>query len=204
METSSNQNFKCPEDLLPWFVNHTLEPQLNRMVEDHLQHCRRCKQEVTWLRQVRTGIQSSSAPPPGELGLKRLFHRLQDEKTDMLARQRPKGRWMRPALAIAASLVIVIQAGLLIHSWFGPAAITPLSSPHVEGIILQVTFFPTATETQIREIMLSVGGTFVGGPGALGVYRIRLNPSIQESYDVQRILNTLRQQDSIISHVAQE
>ncbi len=204
MATSTSQNSKCPDDLLPWFVNRTLAPQLYRMVEDHLQHCRRCKQEVTWLRQVRTGIQSSSAPTPGELGLKRLLQRVHDGKTDMPARQSRQRRWLRPALAIAASLVIVIQAGLLIHSWFGPAAITPLSSPQAEGIILQVTFVPTATETQIRAVMRSVGGNFVGGPGALGVYRIRLNPPIQESYDVQRILNTLRQQDSIISHVARE
>lgn len=204
MATSTRPNSRCPEDLLPWFVNHTLDPQLYRMVEDHLQHCRRCKQEVDWLRQVRTGIQSSSAPSPGELGLKRLRQRIQNEKADMPARQDRRGRWLRPALAIAASLVIAVQAGLLIHSWFGPAAITPLASPHAEGIILQVTFVPTATEAQIRRVMLSVGGTFMGGPGALGVYRIRLNPSLQESYDVQRMLDILRQQDRIISHVAQE
>ncbi len=203
MTENAKPRSECPEDMLPWFVNHTLTPSQQQEVEAHLKRCRRCQEEVEWLRTVRKEIKTTAVQPPGELGFKRLLSRVKHQKSTGQIRQKQRFGW-RPVLAIAASLIIVVQAGLLIHSWFGPAAITPLSKPPEQGFVLQVTFSPAAREEQIREIVQSVGGTFVGGPGALGVYRIRLDVSINDHNAIRQAVDYLRQKENIVAHVVRE
>ncbi len=203
MTDNSNTYTECPEEMLPWFVNHTLTASQEQEVEAHLKHCRRCQQEVEWLRTVRREIKTTAVDPPGELGLKRLLNSIKHQQSAEQSRQKQRFAW-RPIMAIAASLIIIVQAGLLIHSWFGPATITPLSKPPEQGLVLQVTFSPMATEEQIREIVQTVSGTFVGGPGALGVYRIRLEVPINDPNAIRQAVNHLRQKGKIVTHVAQE
>ncbi len=204
MTTNTNHHTGCPEDLLPWFVNHTLSPAQLQTVKAHLQHCPRCQQEVAWLKSVRQEIKTMPDPTPGELGLKRLIYRVRHEKTADQHQPRQGAAWWRPAVAIAASLLIVIQAGLLIHAWLGPANIAPLSGQSEEGLILQITFAPTATEKQIRETVQNVGGSFVGGPGALGVYRIRLDIAATDRITTQQTVDRLREKENIVTHVTRE
>ena len=204
MTTNANHQTGCPEDQLPWFVNQTLSPDQMRAVKAHLQDCDRCQREVDWLKNVRQEIQTMPDPTPGELGLKRLIHRVRHDRAADQHQQRQGAAWWRPALAIAASILIVVQAGLLIHAWFGPANITPLSGRLEEGPVLQITFAPTATETQIRETVQTVGGSFVGGPGAIGVYRIRLGVAATDRIAIQRALDRLREEENIVTHVTRE
>ncbi len=105
---------------------------------------------------------------------------------------------------MAASLIIILQAGLLLDAWWFSKPVVPLSGPEVPGVVLQVTFAPTATEAQIRESVTAVAGTFVDGPGELGVYPLSLRlPSDDSTSDTQAI-EYLRTRKDIVTHVAQE
>lgn len=204
MTPGSIQNQTCPEELLPWYVNQTLSASEHDAVKAHLEHCVRCQQEVTWLQKVRNEVKASPFRPPGELGLRRLMHRVQTVKEAPARQQVRRSGWWRPALAIAASLVIVLQAGLLLRSWFGPAPVRLLSDTPANGVILQVTFSPTTTELQFREILNAIHGTIVGGPGALGVYRIRLAISHENTGAIEKALAQLKAQENIVTHVTRE
>ena len=204
MKPSSLQDSACPEELLLWFVNQTASASQREKVKAHLAHCRRCQREVAWLQRVRQELKNTPVQPPGELGLKRLLKRVRNDKSPPALPGRRRPGWWRPALAIAASLVIIVQAGLLLHSWFGSSELTLLSSPPAQGVVLQITFSPTTTEQQIREIVNSVGGTFIGGPGVLGVYRIQLNLNREDNTAIQQALARLSAQENIVTHVAQE
>ncbi len=204
MTPNTDHKAPCPDDLLPWFVNHTLDPSQQRDVIAHLKHCRRCQQEVAWLKRVRQGIKATTEVSPGDLGLKRLLRRVGKAKQADQRHLRPKGWGWRSAVAIAASLVIVVQAGLLINQWFGPAAIKPLAGPSAEGPVLQITFLPTATEAQIRETVRAVGGSFAGGPSAIGVYQIRVNVPRTDRNAAQLMVDALRQKKDIVAHAAWE
>src|SRR5690554_6131177 len=94
-----------PDELLPWYVNGSLEPQLRAQVEEHLQSCARCRAEVAFLETVRKGIRSERSQAADELGLRRLMRTVRRQPP-------PRRRWWRPALAVAV-LVIVAQAVLL-------------------------------------------------------------------------------------------
>src|SRR5574342_1024598 len=101
-----------PDALLAWFVNGTLEASERAAVEQHLRGCARCRDEVAFLGALREGVKAlGGAEVPGELGRKRLLRELRAE------RRAPRA-WWRPALAVAAAIIVAqgaVLTGLLWH-----------------------------------------------------------------------------------------
>ncbi len=204
MPANSVQENPHPDNLLPWFVNNTLSLPQHNQVGEHLQHCQRCQNEVTLLQQMRQAVKAAPNQPPGELGLNRLLKKVQAEKKiDQALQETQSGSWSRD-FAIAASLLILLQAGLLIDAWFLSKPLIPLAGLQEHGIVLQVSFVPTATEEQIRETVSTVHGSFIDGPGQLGIYRIRLNRLPQDKIDVEETIKRLRQQKEVVHHAAKD
>lgn len=190
-----------PDELLPWLVNHTLSDQEQRLVEAHVETCTRCQQEVELLRRTRTQVKEFPLQSPGKFGLNRLMKEIQQENERIrLARPSP---W-RKSLVIAASFIIILQAGLLLDAWFLSPPMTPLSGPKEGGTILQISFVPDTTEDQIRQSLNAVNAIVIDGPGPLGIYRIRLESSSTDHAAVEQTIEQLRRQPTIFSHVAQD
>ena len=204
MPTSPIQEHPHPEDLLPWFVNNTLSLNQKKEVEIHLQQCRRCQNEVALLQNMRQHVKTVPIRSPGEVGLQRLLHKVKQEKKQEQIKQRKKVKWWQPSLAIAASMLIFVQAGLLFDAWFLSKPVVPLSGPQESGIVIQISFAPTATEAEIRESISAINGSFIGGPGQLGIYRIRLNVPTTDQKGIEQAVESLRQRQTIIRHVAKE
>ena len=66
--------------LLPWFVNGTLESEERALVERHLDHCKRCRREVEWLRELHAAC-AVAAGPGGSPAVSRLHQRLMEAPT---------------------------------------------------------------------------------------------------------------------------
>lgn len=189
-----------PDDLLPWYVNGTLQPEAQRAVERHLAACVACRDEVAVLQQLRAQVKATRVQAPGELGLARLLRQVARE--ERVRRAAPA--WWRPALAAAAA-VIVVQGALLAGLWMRPGAVTPLGGARPAGdVVLQVTFAPEATEARIREVLQEAGGTLVGGPGALGVYRVELDVQPSDQARIDAAIASLRGRPDVVTHVKQE
>lgn len=189
-----------PDELLPWYVNGTLAGSERQEVAAHLQGCERCRQEVAWLQSLHTRVKADAASSPGELGLHRL---LREAKAQKSAARQPR-QWWRPALA-AAAIVIVIQSAVLINFLNRPAPIVPLGGPAAAGVVLQVKFAPDATEAQIRKLLQKTGATIVDGPGALGVYRLRLDGvTATQDQTIQRVVGELTAHRDIVIYAARE
>lgn len=195
-----NKRNDHPDELLPWYVNGTLAMGERQDVETHLQTCERCRQEVVWLQNLRAQVKADASRSPGEFGLNRLL-READPQRAVAHHQR---QWWRPALA-AAAVVIFIQSAVLINFLYRPAPITPLSGPVTEGAVLQVKFAPGATEAQIRQLLQKAQATLIGGPGALGVYRLRLE-GVMTAQDqaIQHVIGELTAQHDIVTYAARE
>ena len=193
-----------PDELLPWLVNGTLSDEERQDIESHLEICQTCQQEVLLLQKMRAQVKDSPSQSPGEVGLNRLLKEVQRERTALKASSLLQPKWWRTGLAIAASLIIFVQAGLLIDAWYLSKPVMPLAGPQLSGSILQISFVPTATEAEIRQVVNIVHGTFVDGPSQLGIYRIRLALDSPQHQSIEQTIEQLRQHTAIIQHIAKD
>lgn len=182
-----------PDELLPWYANGTLPPEKRDEVAAHLRGCDRCRGELAFLAGLRERVKASvGANVPDEIALKRLLRETRRASTG------PGITWLRPALA-AAVVVIVMQAGLV--AWLGTREprIEPLGGPQHEGVVLQVRFDPAAPEARIRALLQESEATVIDGPGALGIYRVRLrNAKPGDAAALAKVLDDFRNAKGVV------
>lgn len=189
------------EELLPAYVNGTLNKDQQGAVEAYLAEHPDARAEVEWLRELRRGMcKLSQENSPGELGWHRLRRSLQKENT---AASTHNTAWWKPAMA-AAALVVVLQITLLISFNPGNDVFRPLSGSVDAGQIVQVKFRSTASEAQIRELLLRVDGQIVEGPSAIGLYRVRIGNDDSSTATVKQALEVLHGSKEVVSHAAAE
>jgi anti-sigma factor RsiW len=166
-------------ELLAWYASGTLAPEERARVERLLAESPAARAELEWLRALKRDLPATLAIPAGDLGRARLMQRIAVERAGpnvvALPRRPERSRWFAAAFALAASMLLAQAAviGFLVHE--RGASLAPLSGPPAaSGDLLQVTFKPDATERDIRSLLGSVEAELVGGPGALGVYTVRV------------------------------
>ena len=167
-------------ELLPWSANGTLSETEQRTVEEHAAQCRRCREELEACRRLGEAVRSAAveAPVPHPARLARLTARLDEAegsrvKSLFAATPRPV-RWL-----LAGQLAALL---LLAASWMWtpppppPAEFKTLSDPAAPaaGPRVRLVFADGATERQIRDVLLPIGGQLAGGPSPLGVYTVEL------------------------------
>ena len=186
-----------PEELLPFLVNETLDAEQRVRVEAHLAECRKCRDEVEFLRHLRSGMKASLQDDvPDDMAWPRLQRAIRRERNPQRTR-----RWLPAALA-ASLLVIVLQSIMLFGGQNVASRYTP-AGDRQEGVVLQLRFDPRATEAEIRGLLQKIDATLIDGPGALGVYRARLGADADEASIVQRMA-WLKQQTAVVRYVARD
>ncbi len=198
------ENGKRDEDLdllLPWYVNGTLSAEERQAVEAYLETSAHARDEVALLSAMRQQVKEESIEnSPGELGLKRLRREISlSEQQAPAPGETGKvvsiSSWWRP-LAVAACLAVVIQAGVIVTG--GPGGdVDPAG--FLRPADLQVTFAPTATEQQIREVLQAAGTSIASGPSALGIYDLRLLDAESGSAEVEAALAALRARGDVVT-----
>lgn len=202
-------------ELLPWYANGTLEPGERRTVEEHAARCERCRQELEECRQLGAALSplqdaGETAPTPHPARLARLMARVdQIEETGRASFPRRLRSLFAatPAPArrlLAAQLALIV---LLAGAWAwkavpaapdAPAEYRTLSDPAppapAASLRVRVVFAEDATEQQIREVLLGVGGQLAGGPSPLGAYTVEI-PSGRDPVPI--ILSFLRSRPEV-------
>jgi anti-sigma factor RsiW len=173
---------KVADALLPWFVNGTLDPDEIAFVERHLAECKRCKDEVEWLRGLYAACVAGEASPEASSVFRKLRLRL-DGPRDRRNRvggglrsrvgSRPWTHWV-----IGAQLALIAGLGTL---WFydgdrasyrtlgAPAAATPAGA-------LVVVFDPSTPEAELRRILREAEARVVDGPTRANAYVLDVAP----------------------------
>jgi hypothetical protein len=187
--------------LLPWYVNGTLGLEERRAIEDHLATCVLCPDELIALLKVQSVLhrELAEAPEPSAALWQKVRGRIAESPVvadqTQAADVRPPGRsawaWLsnllgpalRPGWALAALLLIAVQAALIVSlvargpSQRGPEYRT-LTGPTISGepsgtrVRLRVAFVEQAPERAIRIVLEEVQATIVDGPSAAGFYLI--------------------------------
>lgn len=211
-------------DLLPWFAAGSLSEADAQRVTDWLaQHGDadpQVRAELDWLRQTFDQAKSSVhlQLPPADQGLDTLMRRVRSESAAAPQRAAPAvpsapvrtpwlalWNWLRhptPVRGLALAGLALAQAAVIVVLLQRPpdTGQMPLSDPRLpslrDGVLLQVTFVPSATEVQIRTALRQAQATLVAGPGTLGVYTVVVPRALAE-----RSTATLRLHAGVVDSV---
>ena len=165
-------------ELIPWYVNETLDQDERRAVHAHLLACAECRQEEARCRQTASAVRADrAAPSPHPTQLARLLERLDDQSPAREGALRailaaPLG--VRIALAAQAAALVALLAVVFWPA--SPATFRTLeahpASTLAAGTHVRVVFTPEATEGEIRALLLEIGAEISGGPSPLGAYTV--------------------------------
>jgi len=197
MSIVSLESVRRVRELLPWYVNGTLGLEERAEVERILAQSELLRAEAAWLSAMRSEFseQAAASAQPERVagaeqgGLDQLQALVRAERQGQVAvlpgrtpadpgRWSRWSRWSRPLLALAAALVLAqaVVIGQLLKGGTGGGAIVPASGDArvTTGVQLQVVFRETASEKDLRTALTAAGVEIVGGPGQLGVYKVRV------------------------------
>ncbi|WP_027329795.1 hypothetical protein [Marinimicrobium agarilyticum] len=188
------------EQLNLWASGRLPEAE-RRALEQKMEEDPALAREAAFVKALKCSMQSEPTTGPGEFGLARLQKSLREEQEEAPVVLPRKSFW-KP-VAIAASVIVAVQAAMLIGPapWENGSAVDmrPASGEAiVEGPRLQIAFAPTATMSDIQTAVLSVNGSIVAGPSALGVFRLALSGEASTEAAVQ----TLRDYDFVDEVIA--
>jgi anti-sigma factor RsiW len=196
--------------LLPWLAAGKLSGTERERVQAWLDASPEGRAELAWWealgRDLRAHTADQVAAQDGDLGLAR-FQQALSQLPPRSASTAPKEGWHRrwmlwwrthwqsPALATCL-LVIGVQAVLWQQASHSPAQLEALSGAHpTTSKVLMVAFEPTASEADIRALLQVLQAEIIGGPSALGLYRVRV------SGDVNAARHQLEQAQGVVADV---
>ena len=185
-------------ELLPWYVNGTLRDDDCRKMERWLAADADCRADLAWMQNLQRQVRSESvsamqaAQVNEHAGLDRLMTMVRAEQagklTHLPTRQAAKTsprtgfqRWYKPVMAMAATLAVVQVGILFLHmsefeksDTLRPLGSTAPTSPVARQVMIQATFRADTSDAQIRGLLSKAGVEIVSGPGALGVYTLKV------------------------------
>lgn len=182
---------------LPFFVNGTLTDAERAEVEALMAEDARVAAEVEALSAIREGMQAEDIRSPGDFGLARLMRDVGREGAGPATLkdpvQAPARGW---AWKIAAAVAMAALVGQTLYLNRPGNDRFELAGAAETGALL-VSFAPGASEEAIRNLLVGSDLEIVGGPSALGLYRL----DVVEGGDLAAATSALRAAADIVESV---
>jgi hypothetical protein len=202
-QSDGNQHQKVWE-ILPWYVNGTLEGHEHEFVARHILRCQSCADEIVRCQSIATAVRSfeEAARMPSPEHLARLMERIDRasasatperwrirvrewiEKIRLAFQETPSlFRW---ALAAQTAVIVLLAGATLWQASLAPSLLYRTlsdagSGPELGRVTLQVAFTDDITEREIRTLLGSVRATIVAGPSPMAVYTVALAADDREA-----------------------
>jgi hypothetical protein len=191
-------------EILPWYVNGTLEGHEQEFVARHILRCQSCADEVARCQFIVTAVRGTkeAARTPSPEQFERLMERIDRGRTSAVPeRSRIRVReWIekirlafretpslfRWALAAQTAAIVLLSAAIMWQASIAPSLLYRTlsdagSDPEPGRVHLQVVFTDDITEREIRRLLSSVGATIVAGPTPMAVYTVALAADDREA-----------------------
>lgn len=205
-------------ELLPWLRTGGLSAGERRALEDHLQGCAPCAEEMKRLDLLREAVEEVGAeePQPHADLLARALERLPGQsapRAGFLAGgpDRLRETWtafwqplappVRLAFALQLALIVALSAGWYASSRPQPGIVTLGGSPVTakgERALLLVAFRPEAAEGDVRASVVAVGGRIVDGPSPAGFYTVAVPLAPDRAPQIDALLSRLRRNPAVL------
>jgi anti-sigma factor RsiW len=164
------------QQLLPWYVNGTLEGDEAAQVEEHLAECAECREDMEAEKVLARQVHDLSVDV--DHGWEALKARIDGSapaprRTAPLARRIPLG-WAVAAYAASLALVVPLLTFALAKP---PALYRTLGAPSsaAPGNLI-VVFKPQASEAALRAILVQNQARIVDGPTSADAYVLHVAP----------------------------
>jgi len=193
-------------ELLPWFVNGRLSEVDRQRVDAHLRVCEACTDELAAQRRIY-GVMSVDAglermPVAGLNRLRMRIESLEDAvpapaAPDEAARsEAPAGSSLRQRRSVIAACIAMTAVGALAASlWsqherrIAPANYYTVTTtaPQPANTAIRAVFAPTATLSELQELLDDAHLKIVSGPTEAGVYSLAMSGSPSADWSLRRL-----------------
>ena len=186
-------------ELLPFYLNGTLDNGESARVEAALADDEALRADLELLKMVQAETLSRDAgSSPGEFGLARLMRDIDIER-GQAAPPRTNLVWK---LATAACFALFVATSTLLVT--SPDTMMRLAGGGTvmvhDGPVFTVAFVESATEAEIRDLLLSLELEIAAGPSALGLYTV----VAADDADAARIVAALTAAPGLVESVEEE
>lgn len=188
------------EQLLPWYVNGTLDEEESAAVEALLERSDSARQEVAFLRALSEQLSREPVPAPSELGWQRLRKQLHTVDP------RPAQHWWKPGIAAAAIVIMTLQVMIVTREPqpYDARMLGDAPSQVLENSwLIQIRFDQNRPWAELTAIVRELNGTIVGGPSGIGLLRISVPRERSGFASGDELLSWLQRQDGV-THAAIE
>lgn len=194
MPSGENENDRI-EELLPFFVNGTLDADEHDMVVKALEQDAELGQQVEILRLIRSQMQDSVPELLGnELGLVRLMHEIDAAPKPVAANSGKPPLFRLPNFStglVAASIALAFGAGTTFNT--SDSVYVQASS----SATLTVKFQAEVSQQQMSEMLLAQNLIIVDGPSTGGFYRLEM----LDQGDFLAVVEVLRGKNAVFAFV---
>jgi hypothetical protein len=223
---SHNEHHELSQ-LLPWYVNKSLQGAELKAVESHLSTCLICNRELVQLQKLsKAVIQEGAFDSAAQASFTRLKSRLHTQpltSADKVKQDGANSRVLKgevhvsspgkrgrlaiplgyPALAMAAALLLsvtLLMPRLLMDGVQLSSNFKTLSDgqqEHMNTNEIRVVFAENVDQQQKSKILEQINGLFIGNPTPQGVYSVKLGKTIAAKELIQ-IVDSLRKDKKVI------
>lgn len=164
--------------LLVFVANGTLAGAERARVEAAVAADPGLQEELNTLRAIRATMQEEALPQsPGAFGQARLLR-------DIRREAKPRN-WLWQGAAAAAVALLVVQTAFV---WRDDGLrLAGGETELASGPVLTVAFSGTATEADIRALLLELDLSIVSGPSAIGLYRLAARDEAGRAAALERL-----------------
>ena len=194
------------EKMLPWLVNDTLSAEEKSELESALEQSEKLRQEKELLELLQQQVQQQEMPDaPVEFAWQKMKRQIAEEKKQapQIVQKSKENKWRY--VAMAASVLLVIQSSSLFVSWNQDDPYRPLTSgsesAKQNAVQLSMQFVDTATAVEIQQILRQYQLSIISGPSSIGLYKITGPENSNDN--AEKLLNQLKSRTDVIAHVQQ-
>lgn len=177
------------DELLPWYVNGSLNAEDRAWVEQYLREHPKAAGQLRFYEGLRARLNEDTPEVSDEIGLDKALARIRAGAavpTPLQWLRERLARWsLTPGLAFA--LVLVAAQAVLIASLMGtPEDATEIRAtpPHDVApapTYIKLNLAPDAREVDIRLLLIEVQASIAAGPTQLGDYYLRIAPAQRDA-----------------------
>lgn len=194
-------------NLLPWYVNHSLDPAEQDFVRKHVKTCVTCRIEINQQQQLLEKIQQPDLlQQVSQVSFAQLKKRMQEQSKPSQEQKIFSHQFLGfvKYTALAASLLLLAMPFMLNLPTDDPelkgdyrTLANPAEGEHKNNII-RIVFAEHSGTEQIETILNGVSGHIIKGPSKNGIYEVQIGNRQANSLEVDDAISQLRKNSLVV------